>query len=359
MKLKPATNKIGFAKVGIYGDAGAGKTWTAALIAIGLHQYFKCEKPVGMFDTEPGASFIKPLFEEAGIELLVYDESRALSDVMDFMDELEKSCSVGIVDSVTHIWRDSMESFLKSQNERRRQRNQRPIYQLEFHHWNQIKPAWHRFTDRYLSCPLHMIVCGRAGSVYSYQKSEETGRMEVIQEGTRMATEKELGYEPSLLIEMTKKRVEIGKNKIVNTALVEKDRTGKLNGQEIENPNFDSFMDHWKVYNKTGDHAAINSERDSQGMYEESAESSGWDAEKRNRTIWAEEIKALFVVHELDGQSASAKKARGELLEKFFGTGSWTKISEDTPADILQGKFGEIKDHLEPPDPSLDEDTPF
>ena len=78
--LKKATNKMAYAKVGIYGGQGAGKSRTAAEIAIGLYKHAKLTKPVAMFDTEPGASFLIPLFERAGIEFMVYDESRAFSD---------------------------------------------------------------------------------------------------------------------------------------------------------------------------------------------------------------------------------------------------------------------------------------
>ena len=77
--LKKATNKMAYAKVGLYGDAGSGKTFTAAQIAIGLHQFADLKKPVAMFDTEPAASFIVPHFEKAGIEFFLFDESRAQS----------------------------------------------------------------------------------------------------------------------------------------------------------------------------------------------------------------------------------------------------------------------------------------
>lgn len=177
--LKKASNRVAFAKVGIYGEAGSGKTYTAAKIAIGLHQAAKLEKPVAMFDTEPAASYIIPLFEKAGIEFLVYDESRALRDLMAFVDEAEKEASIVIADSITHVWRDAQDSYLAKQNEIRASQNKRPIYQLEFHHWKPIKAAWATFTDRFLASKVHFIVCGRAGSIYEYQKNEN-GKMELI-----------------------------------------------------------------------------------------------------------------------------------------------------------------------------------
>ena len=186
--LKPATNRMAYAKIGLYGNAGAGKTFTAALLAIGLWKYAKLKKPVGMFDTEPAASFIIPLFAKAGVPFLVYDESRALKDLMAFLDEAERECSIVIVDSITHVWRDTQESYMAKINEGLVRKKRKPITKLEFHHWGPIKSAWAGFTDRFLSSKMHMIVCGRAGSIYEYQTNEETGKKELITTGTKMAT---------------------------------------------------------------------------------------------------------------------------------------------------------------------------
>src|SRR5688572_1687257 len=241
--LKKATNKMAFAKVGLYGTAGSGKTRTASEIAIGLHKAIGSKKPIAAFDTEPAFSFVLPLFQSAGIELLVADESRALKDLMTFMDEAEAACDIVIIDSITHVWRDAQESFLAKINEGRARQNKRPLASLEFQHWRPIKAAWADFTDRFLSSKLHVIVCGRAGSIYEYQdKDDGSGKKELITTGTRMATEKELGYEPSLLIEMIADR---DNGKIVNVALIQKDRTDTINGQEIPYPNFEKLGGHF------------------------------------------------------------------------------------------------------------------
>lgn len=343
--LKKPINRQAFAKVGIYGDAGSGKTYTAALIAIGLHKFAKCGKPVGMFDTEPAASYIIPLFEKAGVEFLVYDESRALRDLMAFMDEAEETCSVVIVDSITHVWRDAQDSFLKNLNSKRKQRGQGPIYSLEFHHWKPIKAAWAAFTDRFLSSKIHCIVCGRSGSIYEYQTNEETGKKELITVGTKMATEKELGYEPSLLIEMVKHREN---GRIVNRALVEKDRTDTLNGMEIDKPDFASFLPHFQFLNIGGSHFESMENRDSREMFADATDDDGWPAEKRSREVWCEEIKALLIEHGLDGTGNEAKQRRVELLKQVFSTGSWTRI-ENMRAEEIKAGYEAMKVALCPP----------
>ena len=88
-------------------------------------------------------------------------------------------------------------------------------------HYTKLYEMWAKFTDSFLNSSLHMIVCGRAGDMYEYQENEN-GKKELIKSGTRMATEKELSYEPSLLIEMQRKIID-GKERLF--AFVEKDRS--------------------------------------------------------------------------------------------------------------------------------------
>lgn len=342
--LKKAENKMAYAKVGLYGTAGSGKTYTAAKIAIGLHKFAGCTKPVGMFDTEPAASYIIPLFQQAGIEFLVYDESRALKDLMAFMDEAEEACSIVIVDSITHVWRDAQESFLAKINEQRARQNKRPLASLEFQHWRPIKAAWADFTDRFLSSKLHVIVCGRAGNVYEYQdKDDGSGKKELITTGSRMATEKELGYEPSLLVEMMADRED---GKITNIALVQKDRTDTINGKEIPRPDFGSFQPHFAALNLGGEHHGSMQQRDSKDLYTETGDDN-WSAEQRQRAIWAEEVQGLLVKY-FPGQTASEKQQKLDLIEQFFGTRSWTKV-ENTPSEKLKQGYADLKAFLETP----------
>lgn len=344
--LKPASNRQAYAKVGLYGTAGSGKTRTATEIAIGLHQAIGSKKPVVAFDTEPAFSFVLPLFQAAGIELLVADESRALVDLMKFMDEAEKVSDIVIIDSITHVWRDAQESYLARLNGFRKKDGKRPLLALEFQHWRPIKAAWAEFTDRFLSSKLHVIVCGRAGQVYEYQdKDDGSGKKELISTGTRMATEKELGYEPSLLVEMIADREQ---GRIVNTALVQKDRSDNLNGAELRMPNFASFAPHFRALNIGGTHFDSMNKRDSQGMFEE-ADEAGWDKEKKQREIWSEEIQGLLTKR-WPGQTVDEKKAKGDAIEAVLQTRSWTKV-ESLHSTRLQAAYHEMRKYIEGLDP--------
>lgn len=341
--LKPAKNRMAYAKVGLYGTAGSGKTRTAAEIAIGLHKAIGSTKPIVGFDTEPAFSFILPLFEKEGIELLVSDESRALTDLMTFMDEAEKVSDIAIIDSITHVWRDAQESYLNRLNALRKKSGKKPLYALEFQHWRPIKAAWAEFTDRFLSSKMHVIVCGRAGNVYEYQdKDDGSGKKELITTGTRMATEKELGYEPSLLIEMLADRQD---GKIVNVALIQKDRSDTLNGKEIQYPNYKRLEGHFKALNIGGEHFESMERRDSQDLYPD-ADESGWDRESRMRTIYSEEIAELMKKHH-PSQSVDDKQKRADLLEMFFDTRSWTAV-ENMKSETLKSGLDAMREKLEP-----------
>jgi hypothetical protein len=321
--LIKATNKQAYAKIGIYGTAGSGKTRTAAEIAIGLSKS-SGGKPVAMFDTEPAASYIIPLFEKAGIEFYVYDQSRAFKDLMAFVDEAKEQCSVIIVDSITHIWRDLQESYLARVNDQRKSYNKRPFASLEFQHWGPIKRTWAEFTDLFLSSRVHMIVCGRAGSVYEYQEKDDgSGKKELITVGTKMATEKELGYEPSLLIEMT---IERDDGQIVNTAYIQKDRADKINGKSFPFPKFETFKPHFDALNIGGEHFGNMNERNSKEVFTETGEDNA-GAEMRRRDVALDEVREEIFKLCGQGQTAEAKAARADKLEAISGTRSWEKFA--------------------------------
>lgn len=340
--LKPAKNKMSFAKIGIYGGAGSGKSRTATEIAIGLHKAIGSKKPIVVFDTEPAFSWLLPLFEKNKIELLIADESRAFVDLVKFCDEAKQVSDIAIIDSITHVWRDLQQSYLAKLNATRKQYNRKPLSALEFQHWGPIKEQWAAFTNEYLASKMHMIVCGRSGNVYEYQdKDDGSGKKELISTGTKMATEKELAYEPSLLIEMVAVR---DNNKIVNTAIVQKDRADQLNGSIINFPTYKHFKKHFDCLNIGGQHFENMGQRDSQDAFTEFDE-GGFDVEKRNREIYCEEIKELLNKY-YPSQSAEHKLAKMNLLEQFFKTRSWTKV-ESMRSHDLKASFNEMILYLE------------
>lgn len=333
---------MAYGKIGIYGDAGSGKTRTAAEIAIGLHKFIKSKKPVAMFDTEPGAHFIKPLFDKAGIKLVVYNKSRAFVDLVGWYKEASQFSEILLTDSITHVWRELQAAYLAKINENRPGYKSK-ITRLEFQHWGPIKEEWGTFTDMFVRSKVHAIVCGRAGSIYEYQENDK-GKKELITTGTKMATEKELGYEPSLLIEMVKDHRKEGATRIVNMCIVEKDRADMFNGKEFDFPSFDTFKAHFQFLNIGGQQFEAN-DGTSKDLFTPDGD-TGWTEEKKQREILTEEISALFTKH-MGGKDAETLKKKILLLEKYLGTSSKTKIENMKSGDLRDG-YLKLKSHFEP-----------
>lgn len=334
-------------KSGILGLAGAGKTMTSTLIAIGLTGYIKelgvqTKNVTAFVDTENGAAWLLPRFKDAGIELQVA-RTRSLTDLRDSIKWATDNADVLIIDSITHFWRLFCEEYAQKKNRKRG---------LEFSDWDAVKREWRiNFTDLYLNSPLHIVMCGRQGYEYDMQVND-AGKKELIKTAVKMKAEGETGFEPSLLIQMEQEqKIKDGSvTGIDNVATVLKDRADVMNGAIIRNPTFESFLPHIKRLSIGGAGVAIDTTRDSGSLFTEDGEEK-WSHERRLREIYCEEIKGLMVKHGLDGTSADVKKRRMEIVQGIFGTMSWTAV-ENMKAERIKDGFEQMKAMLEPPTPA-------
>jgi hypothetical protein len=80
-----------------------------------------------------------------------------------------------IVDSMSHVWAELMESFCRKPK----------ISSIQFEHWRELKQTWRDWSDLMLNSRVHMLVCGREGKEYEYQENEETGKKELISLGAK------------------------------------------------------------------------------------------------------------------------------------------------------------------------------
>ena len=321
--FKEVGNDRPYFKAAFQGLAGSGKTFTSAQVAIGLHQQIKSTKPIVMFDTEKSNKFLKPLFDEAGIKLVV-KESRSLADLKQTMQLMREGYSdVLMIDSISHIWENVVESYKKKLNRTR----------LQFQDWGILKPTWkNEFSDPLVNDPYHIIFSGRAGFEYGNEINEETGKREIFKSGVKMKVEGETAYEPDLLVLMERFEEVLGHDKKVwREATVLKDRSNLIDGKTFKNPVYEDLkpivdaMLTGVVANKDTDQA------DDSKLFR--TEEDKYEYIKK-RNIVLEKIQNEFTKH-LPGQSAEVKQKRVELSEKVFGTNSWTEIE------------GKALDHLE------------
>jgi hypothetical protein len=300
-----------FLKMGIFGEAGTGKTFTSTRVAIALHPFIKSKQPIFFFDTETGSDFVLGRFAAAKIKLQVA-KTRAFADLLKGLDEIPAGAVV-IVDSITHYWNELIESYLKKNNKTR----------LVLKDWQPLKATWREYSYRYVNSQLHIIVAGRSADKWA-EVEDEDGAKELRKTGTKMRVENEFGYEPSLLVEMEllQSSACIG-SALVHRAHVRKDRFDVINGHHFDDPGLDAFMPHVERLNLGGEHKAIEPGRDSQAILDDP---NMGEKKALNKEILCEkignEIKKLY-----PGQSEGEKKARIALLEEVFGTNSWTEIS--------------------------------
>lgn len=323
MLFKPAAQQQSYLKAGFYSEAGAGKTYTMSLLAIGLHKLIKSTKPICFFDTEAGSDYVFPtLFQPSGIKLEVV-KSRSFDDLMTAVEEAEKISDILVAESVTHIWDELQSAYRKKIG----------VTKLEFQDWAVLKPEWNRFTTRYLNAKMHIIIGGRSKDDYEFVQ-DNRGKKELIVTGQRMATEKNMSYEPSLLVEM-EKVIDPKTNFWIPRAWILKDRFSQIDGKAFDNPTFETFLPHIKMLNLGGTHVGVDMTRTSEKLFE--ADDGKAVAEiRRQQTVWVEEIESTLTAA-YPGRSSEETKKKLDLLKMAFGGYAWAMIKDMQPEVLKTG----------------------
>lgn len=360
--------KPGYLKAGFLGFNGSGKTRTATLLACWIKNRFKLPGPIAFFDTEDGSGYVRDLIIElTGMEP-VGIKSRSFDDLMQVGQEcVDNSIAVLLVDSITHPWRNLCDSYLAGVNEAHKRRCEEknwrfsPKTRLEFQDWNPIKAKWANWADLYLTSPLHIVMCGRAGYEYDYEINDQ-GKKELIKTGTKMKTETEFGFEPSLLVEMEAEVERTGEgDRTVRIATVRKDRFALIDGKSRAFPGLGdarkemeavaSFFDPHLGKLNPDLHAPVKTAI--RPMDVDADGNGDWEKEKKTRAILCEEIQGVLV-SAIPGQSADEKKRKADLLMNNFGTRSWTAI-ESMQSEKLRAGMEALKSELAASQPKPEE----
>lgn len=323
--LKQLGTGEAYLKAGFLGFNKSGKTRTATELAIGTRELFGLKGQIAMFDTENGSEYVAPIVLKRTGKPLMGVKSRSFDDLMTVAKECEESgISVLIVDSVTHPWRELCQAYMKTLNARLKSRNKPPKARMDIQDIMQVKELWAPWPDLYLNGKLHVIICGRAGYEWSMEENEDTGKRELVKVGVKMKVETEFGFEPSLLVEMERiQDLEGDQTVMLRRATVLGDRFGVIDGKTCNNPTFEFFKPHIALL-KPGEHTPVDTSIKSDVDVDEEGNPE-WQREKKARVILCEEIQGVLVKHH-PGQTAVDKSAKADLLEKAFGTRSWTKI---------------------------------
>jgi len=337
--FKPAKNEIAFLKAGIMGFQGTGKTYTALTLAIGLHKHIKATKPIMFLDSETGSSWGIDRCNKEGIALEVAKDKSFIT-LIPALEEAEKNASVLIIDSITHYWNELQQSYREAKGIKGR---------MAFHHWNNIKPQWHEFTDCFINSKVHVIICGRAGYEW-LDEEDEDGITKSVKGGTKMKAEGEFGFEPNLVIEMTATKGKKKGDKYLHTAFVTKDRRQDektLDGKSFENPVFENFLPHIESLNLGGDHTGVT-KKGSKEMFIDTTDGLSWEKKKKIKDGYIEEFEKTLEFH-YGGSKQENKHARLALKKHFFKTYSDIEISTLDLTVLLDG-LQALNEFLKDPD---------
>lgn len=228
--FRPAKPEQAFLKMGLYGKAGTGKTFTALLLAEGLAKL--SNKKVAFVDTERGTDFYAQKVESRTVhpEAFQFDAmyTRSVMDVIEAVSEVDpREYACVVIDSITHIWEACLAAYSGKTTK---------IGTIPMHAWGKIKAPYKNLMKKLLfDVGTHVIICGREGN--EYDDDEETGELKMV--GTKMKAEGETGHEPHILIRMEHWRGTNGETGVA--AFAKKDRTGILALKTIVNPTFDTL----------------------------------------------------------------------------------------------------------------------
>lgn len=350
----------GFLKAGFMGFGGSGKTHSATLLAMAVRKRFSLPGPIAMFDTEQGSAYVGARVQAVTGQKLIGKRSRSLSDLLQVGQLcIDRGVSVLIVDSITHVWRECQDAYMDQLNKSYESRGwSKRVTKLEFQDWGPIKAKFAEWTSFFLNSPLHIIICGRAGYEYDYEK-DERGKNQLVKTGTKLKAEAEFEFEPSLMIEMDKEAQENGAD--FNVATVRKDRFDLINGKVFrfggKNPPdaiekqmasvYHAFSPHIEALNPSAGNASIDvSVKTNHGIDETG--NAEYARERKNCDILCEEIQGELMKY-FPGQSAAEKLCKVHLIEKVFRTKSWKRIETELCAEELRIGLKGMRELLKDP----------
>ncbi|QQR82449.1 ATP-binding protein [Candidatus Campbellbacteria bacterium] len=318
-------------KAAFEGEPGTGKSWTAALVAIGLHKKINSKKPIVLIDTEKASKFLVPLFKEHGIEAMVR-ETHSLADLVKAM----KLCSDGyadimVIDSITHIWMDFQEAYKRKLN--------RQVFQIQ--DWMSIKSEWNKyFSIPLVQSPLHILATGRVSDRME-QEVDEDGRKEFTKTGVKMQAEKNAAYEFDVLVLMERHElIQRKKREVWRQSVVLKGRGNLLDGAVFKNPTYEDFAPAVEAIIKDPIAARFShAEQDAGELIKTEQDKRQWIQEKKR---WLEEIEG-YLVSIWPSSSAAEKKNKTDALEYAFNTRSWSAIEMMTP-EVLEDGYARVRE---------------
>jgi len=200
MKLQQAERKQAKIKLGLQSPSGAGKTYSALLLAYGLINDWS---KIAVIDTENHSA---DLYAHLGnYQVLALEQPFTPERYMEAIEICEKAgMEVIIIDSISHEW-ESTGGILDIHG---------AMMGNSFTNWSKVTPRHNAFIQKILQSNSHIIATIR--SKQDWVLSEKNGRMVPEKVGLKGVTREGMDYEFTLVFELDLK----------HQATATKDRTG-------------------------------------------------------------------------------------------------------------------------------------
>ena len=320
-----------FVKAAFGGFAGAGKSRTATEFVIGVYKLFGYTKPVLVIDNEKGSRFLVSIFKKAGIRAIGKDTT-SLDDVLTAFDFLKSGeVELCFIDTLTKIYYRYVREYL--------QKNRKTFMQLD--DWGKLLPKWQEtFSDNFVAAHGSIVFTGRGG--YSYDKEEDEVRPDgsvkkgsYVKSGVKMKLAGETPFEPDLNVWMEREEEILSTGLSVwRTAQILKDRSGLIDGMTFKNPTFADFEPFVKIIADM-EQGSVAGETSTRNL----APGENYDnyARRTEKQIALEEVQEE-IVKLYPGQTAGDKRGKADLVEKLFGTRSWTAVENLSLERLQEGR---------------------
>lgn len=192
--------------VGLWGGTGGGKTNSALLFARGLAGP---KGRIAIVDTEHGRSKYFSDTIPGGFQHIDFTEPYSPQRYLDALELLEKSCDVGVVDSLTHLWEgpngilDLHEQALDRMT--KGSTDYRDRERLNWPAWREPKAQYKTVRDKILRFKIPLIVCLR-GEQKSRLTKDANGRNTVITDAdTSPVFDRKFIFEMHVALEVVQK----------------------------------------------------------------------------------------------------------------------------------------------------------
>lgn len=212
VQIKKAVRERIFLKLVVAGPAGAGKTFGAIGIGIGL------AGPDGklcVIDTENrSASYYAGKFDFDVIELEAPFTTQRYNEALRAV--IEAGYTVVVIDSLTHEWAGS--GGLQDQKTQKDARGGN-----SFTNWSEMKMAHNKFTEQLLQSKIHVVGTLRSKMSYILEENDK-GKQTPRKVGLAPISADEMEYEFGVMFDVERN---------THLAIAGKDRTGLFEGRNL------------------------------------------------------------------------------------------------------------------------------